>query len=266
MPRNPCITLSVRSTYPATAPFRKLKGPYADPGVALDEIRDVRAEAEPLLLRVFATGVSRRDRFHLAGDWFCDTGGDPPRKLPVRPWRFSPAATAWSRGKPWVEAWETCPEARWMLHEIATHVDLGALGAATCACAQYAIGRVPPEESRPLRLLESLQAWHRRKISEADLLASKEDARVYQEEVAAGRAGAEPRDGDAWRYGAIYATQALIFAAQAALHMPTVAPLVAEYAARAMEQERATAASLSELADRIRRSVPTPSALRAARG
>jgi len=109
-------------------------------GVAADEISSLRAEREPLVLRVEAPGREPPGPAALVGDWLCEADGSAPRRLPKPNWYFNGYAKAWaSRG--WLDAWETCRNAMWMAWGLAdvAGFDPGLVAAAS-ACASALLG------------------------------------------------------------------------------------------------------------------------------
>ncbi len=205
------ITLSARAVIGVGYAFTPHDTTFSDPDVALDEILSLPIPPEPLVLRVAAEGGSARERAPLAGDWLCDASIGEPRKIPETVWFHSDAAAAWADGKPWLEAWETCQDARWMLDAVAkTGLDARLLVRTACACARVCLGEVLPGEGRPLRAIETAEAWVRGEASREEVLAASSASRDAAREmratsVRAGHAGHAAADAAEGAEGSTYA-------------------------------------------------------------
>lgn len=220
---------------------------FADPDVALDEILSLTGNAEPAVLRVVATGGSARGRAKLAGDWLCAADGGSPRRLPFAAWKYGRESEAWSSGRTWLDAWEECEDARWMLHAAVTiGVDRRLVVLAACACARTALRFAPEDEHRPRRAIETAEAWARGKATEQDL----RDAAVSAYASASAAAEAD---------GAAYAAA---YAAEAAAG--TYAAAYAAEAAASYNEDRSS--GLRDMSNIVREKVPTLAVLRAAAG
>ncbi len=97
-------------------PFAPHPEGYCDAGVAFDTIASLRAPGEPLVLRVLAKGGRAAERAAVEGDWLCDEGGGPPRRIPPPRWDGgSWVGRCGASGRPWLDAWEGCSNPGWML-------------------------------------------------------------------------------------------------------------------------------------------------------
>lgn len=86
-----------------------------DPGVALDFARNLEPRLGPTVLRVLATSG---EFSRVAGDWLCDEAPGPGRHRNARVgpyvWGASLQSSVWAKGRPLLEAWETCGRPSWM--------------------------------------------------------------------------------------------------------------------------------------------------------
>ncbi len=250
------ITMAARAVVAKGYEFSLRPGSFADADVALDEILSLPPPPEPLVLRVTATGGDAAERELVEGDWLCDGTRAEPRRIPAPVWTYSEDATAWAKARPWLEAWETCEDARWMLHAAAkVGVDRRLVVRAACACARTVLDRIPVGEERPRRAIEAAEAWTRGEATadavqqgSDDAFAATADATtVASTEATASSASA------AYTVTAASSASAAGFASYAADE--------AASAARAGSQR-----ALSRLANRVRREIPTLWVLRAACG
>ncbi len=139
------------------APWVVYDEPVYDRGVARDILRALRLPAEPCVLRVTAT--PRKVAHHLAGDWLCDAAvADEPQRIPSPVWAAMDEARWWARRRPWLDVWETCPRADWMLARC-PGVDFRLGVRAGCACVRSVLSLVPPSEGRPAALVDAVEAW-----------------------------------------------------------------------------------------------------------
>ena len=168
---------SAREVVAAGEAFRPWGREFHDPGVALDELTSLEPR-EPTVLRV-AVGAGRPRSgpwSSVAGDWLFEPG-KAPRRLPRPSWSYSTEARGWSSAREWLEAWEVCDDARWMLHAAASvAVDRRIVVLAACACARTALRHVPEDEARPLRAIETAEAWARGEATAVQARAASLDA------------------------------------------------------------------------------------------
>ncbi len=156
------ITLAARAVVARGYDFSPRAGSFADADVVRDEIASLPPPPEPLVLRVTATGGDAAERARVEGDWLCDATLGEPHRIPAPMWTYSEEATAWAKKRRWLHAWETCEDARWMLHAAAkVGVDPRLVVRAACACARTTLDRVPAGEERPRRAIEAAEAWTR---------------------------------------------------------------------------------------------------------
>ena len=153
---------SAREVVAAGESFRPWGREFHDAGVALDELTSLEPR-EPTVLRV-ARGAGRPRSgpwARVVGDWLLEPG-EAPRRLPRPSWEYDAEARGWSTAREWPEAWEPCEDARWMLHAAASvGVDRCLVVLAACACARTSLRYVPEGEARPLRAIETAEAWAR---------------------------------------------------------------------------------------------------------
>ena len=273
--------MSARAVVAAGAPFAPREAAYEDPGVALDEIRSLRAEQEPIVLRVesAAPGASS-----LIGDWLCDAGGAEPVRLPGPEWTCSVASRAWSRKRTWLDAWESCPNGAWSVHAAAlAGLRSASVVSAACACAMLlapSSDDVDPSLSRRVRETERRVGVAARWAAGA---ASDDEAAVALAEADDEWHEAYPSESGGREEGA-QATWSFVRSAWAVLECVESARLgmgdadVAHFAkdsvvyASGLDFVTGTswarrgepARRLGLLADRVRASVPTVDVLRAA--
>ena len=263
------IRLTGRAVVAHGEPFVAWGEELSDPDVALDEILSMTGNVEPSVLRVAVKGGRARDRAKVAGDWLCAGDGTPPMRLPHAARTHSHEAVAWASGLTWLEAWEGCEDARWMLHAAsAAGVDRRLTVLAACACARTSIHLVPEGEYRPLRAIETAEAWARgqatvRKTKFAGTAANEAswDMREANNEAAQAAAAAA--------YTATMAVTIAFSIDAQDTHIATASS--ASWAAAAIaiagssgDGERAR--HLRRLADVVRDKVPTLAVLRAAAG
>ena len=161
------IEMSARAVASFREPFSPTGMRFYDAGVALDEIASLTGNIEPVVLRVRASGGSKGDRAAVSGDWLC-SDHLPPARVPPADWRFSELAGAWAEGRPWLDAWEGCDNAEWMLVAAAeSGVEPRSIIRAACACVRSAMHLVPPGEMRPLKAVEAAESFDADAASDA---------------------------------------------------------------------------------------------------
>lgn len=236
------VAMSARAVVAAGEPFLPRGSEFADVGVSMDEIASLRASQEPLVLRVAASGGLARERELVEGDWLCDSDGAEPAKIVSPVWDYSSFSLKWADGRPLLDAWEACDDARWMLRvAVVLGVDGRSIVRAGCECARKALRHVRPGNDVPLRAIEQAEAWARGEQADPTRAAHA----IYQ--------GGEPYDeGDE-----MSAADAAYLAASG----PRYAAYAAESAAYAADD---AAAALRRMANIVRRHVPTVAVLRAA--
>ena len=129
-------------------------------------------------------------------------------------------AVEWASTQPDAEtAWAQCRRADWMLWIAgrvagpSTPEGRGQLVLAACACARTALRHVPDDDVRPLRTIETAEAWARGEASLDDVRAAAYTAAAYSANAAA------------------YAAYAAAYAAYAAYGAANAAAYAAAYAA-----------------------------------
>ena len=100
-------------------------------------------------------------------------------ELPRPEWRYSDEAYRWSLRHDWVTAWQTCTDARWMLHAAARVADRPRIVLAACACARTVLDRVPAGEDRPRVAIETAERWARGEATTEDVRRAAREARSY---------------------------------------------------------------------------------------
>ncbi len=180
--------MAARSLIATGLPFAPREGSFSDEDVALDEILSLPTPPDPLVLRVEAEGGTPAERGKVHGDWFFDTDGKPTRRVPKPRWQYRGGASTFSEGRTWLDAWEECSRADWLLFEAArAGVDLKSIVLAACDLCLDVFRAVSLEEAAPLDMVETAQKWARGKVSIQEVSASKIRARTLNtREVNAG--------------------------------------------------------------------------------
>ena len=173
-------------------------------------------------------------------------------------------AREWAAGKTLEQAWAECPRGDWMLWLAGLlDIDRKVLVQAACACARLALPHVPESETRPLKAIETAEAWTRGEATIEDVRAAAdaaweaEAARAAREAARAARAAWAAADA-AWAAEAARAARAARAAADAARAARAAADAAAEAvadAARAVA-DAARAATLARCADLVRQHIP----------
>lgn len=256
--------MSARAVVAAGEAFVGMGLTLHDPGVALDEISSMTGNVEPVVLRVHASGGDRDDREDLAGDWLCADGARP-RRVPQPAWDYDADARAFCRSRPWLEAWEQCQDARWMLRAAGSAgVDVRALVMASCACARLIVDRVPAGDARPIRAIEAAEAWAAGNGTEfAASHAGAYATEAWSEAQEAARLGSRASVSAALApYDAAAAAAYSVYHVE--LDRKRYAPDAAERAMYAARRPADRRHLLSAMAQAVRRVVSTEDVLRAA--
>ena len=170
-------------------------------------------------------------------------------------------------------AWDASEDARELLR-LLTYVDRKAAVKAACACARTTLKYIPPGEDRPLKAIQTAEAWTRGEVTEEDCRqAANAAASAARAAANAANAGAA----SAVRAAALAAYAAAYAAACARAEAAAAANAAAAYAANAAAE--ATAAhckyekwnqtyhqTLRELAKIVRKNAVCPTASQMARG
>ena len=156
----------------SVGPFVAREVSFADAGVARDEISWLRADAEPLVLRVTVRGGDPTD-MAMAGDWFCDADGSEPVLLP-RPRRMAGHRyVSWHGEVTWIDAWESSDDPVWLLRSAASvGVARGLVVPAACACARTSLHLVPRSDTRAERAIEAAELWAAGRVHESSVRAA----------------------------------------------------------------------------------------------
>jgi hypothetical protein len=90
-------------------------------------------------------------------------------------------AVEWAKPyKTFTAAWNDCERGDWMLWLAGmSGVDRKVLVFATCQCARLALKHVPKGEKRPLRCIETTEAWTRGEATIKEVLAERKVADAY---------------------------------------------------------------------------------------
>lgn len=165
------VSMSARAVEAARAPFVPRDGVYHDAGVALDEILSLTGNVEPVVLRVSCSGGSAEQRASIEGDWLC-VDHEEPALLPRPAMGWPDEAKAWCAGREWIDAWELCDRADWMMEAAGDcSLDAAIFVAAACACARTSLPFVPDGGkyrhthseylSGPRLAIEAAESWAR---------------------------------------------------------------------------------------------------------
>lgn len=105
-----------------------------DPGVARDFVASLQPTHGPAVVRVEASGGTTRERDMVAGDWLCDGRDGGNLRVPAASWDGEVESLRWTEDHPeWLEAWEACERADWMLWQYAI-LDPPSCGVVRAAC------------------------------------------------------------------------------------------------------------------------------------
>ena len=160
-------------------------------------------------------------------------------EMPRPEWRYSDEAYRWSLRHDWVTAWQTCTDARWMLHAAARVADRPRIVLAACACARTVLDRVPAGEDRPRVAIETAERWARGEATTEDVRRAAREARSY-----------------AAAYATAYATATAATVADAYAAYAAAAAVAAAAAAADAQRASSRAKHLATLADVVREAIP----------
>ncbi len=155
------VTMSARAVIARGYDFAPRGDAFADAGVALDEIQTLPDPPEPLILRVKAIGGTAAERRLVGGDWLCAASLGAPRRVQAPSWTYNYDALQWSsKRRNWLDAWEECEDARWMVYEATwIGVDRRLVVRALYACTWALTGLVSGGEDRPRNALATAMRW-----------------------------------------------------------------------------------------------------------
>ncbi len=244
--------MSARAVIAAGVPFSPREGSFADADVALDEIRSLPPPTEPLILRVTTTGGTFGERAKVEGDWLCERGFLEPARLSNAYWTFDLAAQRWARGRAWVDAWESCTRAEWLMRAADMVIPMATLVRAACACARAVLPYVDPQESRPYVALEAAESWASGALDSETVRRATRRAWEFSESLA----DVNPPDPPAYA-----ASLAAGFAAVSVYTSASEAYRAAEYAATALKYPGESGRTVS-LPDIVRAVIPLLEVLR----
>ena len=135
-------TMRARTAESFRGPWLPYGETIHDLGVALDSAMYLSASHGLTVLRVTTSRPKSNSligdaRDACEGDWLCDPESERPNvRLPTPRWSYSLDSRQWSERLEMIDAWETCPEAGWMLHAAASAlVPIRKVVAAAAACA-----------------------------------------------------------------------------------------------------------------------------------
>lgn len=274
MPRAKPMTvrLSAREAVAAGRRFSPYGDELHDPDVALDWILSLAPPREPVVIRAEAEGGRSSDRARVAGDWLCGPGLAQPVRLPMPVWVYSGDSLRWSRGRRWVEAWEECDDARWMVAAALTvPVPRRAVLDAACRCARSVLNLADATDRRPMLALSAAYGVARGATRAAQVSGAMDGASFSAYEAAArGYAAASNAAGAAWSAAAfacyVAAPDAYAGYVGAAAAAADMASLAAAASARlgpdGAEEQRL--AHLRYMARKVREAISTADVLIAA--
>jgi len=154
----------------------------------------------------------------------------------------------WARGKTAADAWRDCQRGDWMLWVAAKLADRKPVVLAACAVAREALQHVPTGEKRPLRAIETAEAWCRGKVTIGAVRQAANAAYAAYAAYASNAAYAAYASDDA--YDDASADSAYAAAASDA------ASAAADAAYAAYASDDAYAASLARSAEIVREMIP----------
>ena len=213
------------------------------------------AQADPGSRRRRAACSSLFFAIASAGDWLCD-GGAPPERLRKPRWFYSRESAAWSGEREWLEAWETCADAAWMIRAAAMVADDGRpVISAALACVADAGQRFGGHRvilSAIQSTLSSIREWCDGGGS-AGLLVSA--ARLNRIAIGLDRGP----DDDAVRAASLLARAALVYDSLESTSYPALSSSAVDAASAAYSGHSGAppAESRLRMADVVRRRLPT---------
>jgi hypothetical protein len=166
-----------------------------------------------------------------------------------------PEAITWAKAyKTPQGAWRACKRADWLLWISGRLVGPGddsrkPLVLAACACARTALRHVPAGEMRPLRAIETAEAWCRGEASLEQVRAASTAYAAYYAAAAAAAAAAAYYAAAAAASAAANASTAYAAAAASAAYYAAAAAADAAYSADAAADAAASVARVKALAD-----------------
>jgi Imm-5 like putative immunity protein len=145
-------------------------------------------------------------------------------------------AVEWARKQPsYAKAWRTCKRADWLLwlagHLCKDEATRKTIVLAACACARTALQYVPKGDTRPLKAIETAEAWCRGEATIEQVWEARRD--TY---AAAAAAAAYAADAAAYAAAAADAADAAAYAAAAADAAAYAADAAASARSKAYEQ------------------------------
>lgn len=262
--------MAAREVIAVGEPFVQRRGEFSDAGVAIDELMSLRAAQEPLVLRVNAVGGTRAQREMVGGDrsdWLCDSDGSEPMRLPRPRWDFGgTAALVWSSGREWIDAWESCHLAEWLLTGASRGGMAGPIGyrravvLGACACADLLLVELPGEyhlRSPLVACVEEARRWCAGRAARHPVLAAGWEVVMQIVMLAAGGDRRVTRTTEDAAYAAYYALAAASNAET--FEDDTYSDAVGRCGLHADR-----ACSGTDAADAVRKTVPAVSVLRRA--
>ena len=167
-------------------------------------------------------------------------------------------AVEWVGCRTLAEAWAGCRRADWMLWLASRMMDWKLVVRAACAAVRPALKYVTEGEDRPLKAIETAEAWVRGEATIDDVKASTGSA----------RSAAEAAWSAAWSADAAWAAEAAAYAARAAAEAAGAAEAAASADSAAWSAEAADAARAAadaaratthrEMCDIVRSIIPDP--------
>lgn len=151
----PTVRFRVRSAEGIGLPWRTVAR-ASDFGVAHDMLCAWPAPAGPEILRVEFRSDAPAPAW--AGDWWMEPGAPLRRLAPAR-WDGSDEALTWTAQRAWVDAWERCPNALWMLRALPRSIPRNALVRALCTIVRTVLGQRDVQSSASRRAIETAEAW-----------------------------------------------------------------------------------------------------------
>lgn len=203
--------------------------------------------------------------------WYGVGRGGALHLLPANPWATPAGSAAAARAsawggldRPWVMAWETCPDARWMLEALTVRVNHRTFIHAAAAVAAAALDRAPAEFAdslvRSRAVLDTVRRWAAGAATGHELAAAPAEANA--DEYALRARGYEAEDeGDEERGDEFFSAGAAAGAAKALaeLAQPGQTDVVSTNYLRALIEEATFEhpPHLAAAADAVRRALPT---------
>ncbi len=135
-------------------------GRYGREDDALRVLDQLHPPPEPTIVRVQKSGGSPDVARHVHRDWLLMPNRPHPRPIRQPAWDFSERSRAWAAPRRWLEAWEECEDACWMLHAAASMgCSRRLVTKVLCDCLDLLPGGAGGFEANLGLALQEVRAW-----------------------------------------------------------------------------------------------------------